>query len=207
MAITTYAELKIAVANWLARDDATPRIPEFIALAEDRIALDERLRIRAMETSGDLTISAQTVALPTGFISARSLYIDGTPKKRIEFIAPEDFWIRNLAGQTGLPKWVTVEGENFVFGPAPDTTYTGKLLYWKRFTALSADTDTNWLLSNARGLLLYGALIEAADYLEDPRGDRWKASFEIEVTKVQKSNRRDRYSGAPLVARSDVFVY
>ena len=33
MAITTYAELQAAAANWLVRADLTARIPEFIALA------------------------------------------------------------------------------------------------------------------------------------------------------------------------------
>ena len=36
MAITTFSELKTAVANWLDRSDLTDRIPEFIALAEAR---------------------------------------------------------------------------------------------------------------------------------------------------------------------------
>ena len=34
MSITTYAELKSAIANWLLRDDLTSVIPDFIALAE-----------------------------------------------------------------------------------------------------------------------------------------------------------------------------
>ena len=38
MAITTYAELKTAIANFLARSDLTDRIPEFIALAEARMS-------------------------------------------------------------------------------------------------------------------------------------------------------------------------
>ena len=36
MAISTFAELKTAAANWLDRSDLTDRIPEFIALAEAR---------------------------------------------------------------------------------------------------------------------------------------------------------------------------
>ena len=36
MAITTYAELKTAISNWLDRTDLDDRIPEFIALAEAR---------------------------------------------------------------------------------------------------------------------------------------------------------------------------
>lgn len=38
MTITTYsAELRAAVSNWLARSGLADRIPEFIALAEERI--------------------------------------------------------------------------------------------------------------------------------------------------------------------------
>ena len=36
MAISTFAELSTAAANWLDRSDLTDRIPEFIALAEAR---------------------------------------------------------------------------------------------------------------------------------------------------------------------------
>ena len=205
MAITNFGELKTAVANWLERDDLTSRIPEFIALGEDMVANDKRIRIRAMETSTDLTISSQTVALPTGYVAARRLYIEGTPIGRVEFLTPEDFWIRNLANTTGLPKYFTAEGENFVFGPAPDATRTGKLLYFQRFTALSADTDTNWILTNARGLYLFAALLEAAPFLEDdPRSLLWAARYDDLADKVFEANKRDRYGGAPLQARSDV---
>ncbi len=207
MAINDYGTLKAAVANWLERDDLTDRIPEFISMAEDTIAQDVRLRIRPMEVATDLTISAREVALPTGFIAARRLYIDGSPIKRVEFLAPENFWMRNLATQTSLPKWFTIEGENIVFGPSPDTTYTGKLLYYQRFTALSDDADTNWLLTNARGVMLFGALLEAAPYLEDDqRSLLWSARYDDLVDKVKEANKRDRYTGAPLVARSDVQV-
>jgi len=207
VAITDYGELKTAVADWLQRDDLTAAIPDFIALAEDRIRQDERLRIRPMEATADLTVSAQEVALPTRFVSARRIYLDGTPLKRLEFLAPENFWIRNLATQTGTPKFFTIEGENFVFGPAPDTTYTGKLLYYQSFAALSSDPDTNWILTNARGLLLYGALIEASPYLQDdPRALTWATLWDDLVNKVHDADMRDRYDGAPLQARSDVQV-
>lgn len=208
MAITNYGELKVAVANWLQKEDLLQRIPEFIALAEDRIAQDERIRIRAMETSAQLTVNAQLVALPAGYLEARRFYLEGSPKKRLELLAPEDFWIRNLANQTSTPKFFTIEGENLVFGPAPDTTYTGEFLYFQRFTALSADADTNWLLTNARGLLLYGALLEAALLApDDPRTQEWALAYDNEARRVRGANRRDRYSGAPLVTRSDVQVY
>ena len=207
MAITNFGELKTAVANWLERDDLTSRIPEFISMAEDRIAKDIRIRIRAMETSSDLSISAQTVALPTGFIKARRFYLDGTPLVRMEFLPPEEFWIRHLATQTSKPNFFTIEGENIVLGPAPDTTYTGKLLYYQRFTAFSADVDTNTLLTEARGIYLYASLLEAAPFLEDdPRTLTWATMYDDLADNIQKADREDRYSGAPLMTRTDVQV-
>ena len=165
------------------------------------------MRLRAMETSTDLTVSAQEVALPTGFLEARRLYLEGTPLRRVEFLTPENFWVRNLATQAGVPKYFTIEGENFVFGPSPDTTYTGKLLYWQRFTALVADIDTNWILSNARGLLLYGALLESAPFLEDDvRALTWATLYDDTVDRVREADKRDRHSGAPLMSRSDVQI-
>jgi hypothetical protein len=48
MAISTYAELQTAAANWLGRADLTSRIPEFVALAEAKF--NRTLRIRDMIT-------------------------------------------------------------------------------------------------------------------------------------------------------------
>lgn len=192
MSITNYGELKTAVANWLERSDLTSRIPEFIALAEDRIALD--LRVRAMETSADLTINAQTASLPTGFLGVRKLYLDTDPQ-RIDYFPPEQFWRRPASRETGLPRVYTIEGDNFVFAPYPSSgSYTGKLFYWKRFTDLSDDADTNWLFSNARGLLLYGSLLEAVTYLEDDEAAvRWSRLYNDTLDRVQRSDKRDRF--------------
>ena len=49
MAITTYAELKTAVANFLARSDLTDRIPEFISMAEARMGRE--LETRSQENA------------------------------------------------------------------------------------------------------------------------------------------------------------
>ncbi len=204
MAITNYGELKTAVANWLSRSDLTARIPEFICLAEDRIALDRRIRIRAMETTTDLAISSQSTPLPANYLGARRLYLEGN-EPRLEFLPPEDFWIRQLSIETGTPKFFTAEGDNLLVGPAPGSPVTGKLLYWKRFARLTLDTDTNWLLSNAAGIYLYGTLLEAEPFIgDDARALTWSTLWDDEVDKLKEADKFERYSGAPLRTRSDV---
>jgi len=198
VAITNYGELKTALDNWLSRTDLSSRIPEFIALAEDVIA--QKLKVRGMETSTDLTVDDQTVGLPTRFKAARRIYLAGDPVRPLLLLTPQVFWTRFLSSQTGRPVAYTIEGENFVFGPTPDISYTGKLLYYQRFAALSADGDTNTILSNYRGLLLFGALIEAEPFLgNDPRTLIWATKFDDLLEAVLLADEQDRFSGAPQV--------
>jgi len=207
MAITNYGELKTAVANWLKRSDLTSRIPEFIALAEDRIYTDPRIRLRAMETSADLTIATQSVALPTtvAYVSMRRIYISSDPNTTLEMYTPEQFWATAGASQSGKPRFFCIEGENLKFGPTPDATSTGKILYWGRLAALSADLDTNWFLTNARGLYLYGALLEAGIHIKDDIMTLKNATlFDDIADKLKDADKQDRFTGATKRVRTGV---
>ena len=213
MSISQYSELKTAVANWLDRSDLTSRIPEFITLADAAIHygvrggdgwLSEPLRIRAMETTdAAFTVSARTAALPTGFLGARRLYLDADPKITLRLLTAEDLW-RDDQTSTGKPHSFAIEGGNMVFSPAPDSAYTGSLLYFKRFTAFSADADTNWLLTNHAGVYLFGALYEAWSFAMEEQAAR--AYLEKMASAVNGLNAlaiREKYSGAALIMRTD----
>lgn len=206
MSISTFAELKTALANFSNRSDLTARLGEFVTLAETRIfygsqeapLASEPLRVRAMETSSDLSINAQTVALPTRYLGLRRQYISGDTGRKIGFIAPDAFWGKYAGPSwTGVPVDFTVEGENFVFGPSPDGTYTGKCLYWQKFAALSADGDTNWLLTNAPGAYLQGALIELFGYLKNYNARaQAHAAFVGIINGLNLADKSDRYAGS-----------
>ena len=74
MALDSYTNLKTAIANFLARDDLTSEIDDFIDLTE--AYFNRRLRIRAMENvDSSFTIDAETEALPTGFLQVKSFII------------------------------------------------------------------------------------------------------------------------------------
>lgn len=215
MSISTYAELKTALSNFSDRADLTARLGEFVTLADTRIFygsqeapfISEPLRIRAMETSTDLTINAQTVALPTRFLGLRRQYISGDSGSKIGLLSPDAFWGKYSGAQApSVPKDFTIEGENFVFGPSPDATYTGKCLHWAKFAALSADSDTNWLLTNAPAAYLQGALIELYDYLKD-----WEAktnahkAFAGVMNALNNADKTDRFAGS-WVGKTDIYT-
>ena len=56
MAITTYATLQTAIANFLARSDLTAQIPDFITMAEAR--MNRELETRAQEKRSTATLVA-----------------------------------------------------------------------------------------------------------------------------------------------------
>lgn len=212
MTINTYGTLKTAVADYLARSDLTSYIPDFIELARARIHHgsdhpqfpSEPLRIRLMETAADITISAQTAALPSGFLGAKRFYLNSTPISNLNQVSPTQLYVDFPSGTPGRPLEYTIEGGNFVFGPAPDQTYTGKLLYHQEYAAFSDDADTNTLLTASPGVYLYGALVEALPFVqEDARMPMWFAMFSAAIGGLQGTQKRDAWSGSIKVIRSD----
>ncbi len=83
MAVSTYTELKASIANWLNRSDLSDEIADdFIKLTE--ADFNAKLRIRQMEQIDTVTINAETVSVPTGFISVRS-FLHSIFKHKIPF--------------------------------------------------------------------------------------------------------------------------
>lgn len=204
MTIATYSQLVGAVGNWLHRADLTATIPDFVAIGESRI--NRLLRVRTMETSATLATTAGTreVALPTGFLQARRLYVDGGVPTVLEYIAPADYWKRYLSTDSGTPKVYTIEGDNFLFGPVPDGTNI-ICLYYQRPSALSS--SVNSIFTDNPELYLYASLVAAEPYMKnDKRVGLWKAQFEEVLAEVQAADDRDRASGAPMMVRTDYAI-
>lgn len=207
MALSTFAQLKTAVSNWLERDDLSNRIPEFVALAESRIYAT--CRVREMEAEATITTTGAQAkdALPTRFRSAREVYVDATPDTALEYVSPVNYRSIYASQTSASPKVYTIVGENFVWGPVPDTTYTIKVDYYQAPAAFSADADTNSLLAKYPGLYLYGALLEAASFLEDTnKAIIFAQHFDAAREMAEKSDRMDRFSGYPLTQRDLVQV-
>lgn len=195
MSIDNYGELKTAASNWMPRGDLAQRIPEFVELAEARIGND--LRVREMEATSNVTISAstRTSALPTRFVQARSIY-EQTSLNRLEYRTPAEFWSVYAGLATAEPEYYTIEGENFAWGPLPDAGYTAVVSHYARPAAFSADADNNAILTRWPNLYLYATLLEAALFRSDgPMITKWAAAYENMLDRAHDADRRDRASG------------
>jgi len=200
MAISTFAELKTATANWLDRSDLTNRIPEFISLAEARF--NRILRIRDMETvSTAISTSAGTreYSLPTGFVQMKEFHLSTDPLTPLAYITPE-MMTRIWAGSgRGKPEVFTIIADNVRLGPNPDAVYTTSMLYYKKFTALSDSATTNDMLTNNPDVYLYGTLLEAEPFImNDERVQLWATAFKQAIDDIQFQDNKDRHSGSEL---------
>lgn len=199
MAISNYGELKTAVANWMDRDDLSSRIPEFIALAEARF--NRVLRIRAMESKQTASTVAgqQNLALPANYIQMRNVQMNTSPVTPMQYVTPEIFDRLYGGSATGTPKFYSIIANELQLGPTPDTVQTIEMLFYKKFDALSADGDTNWVLTNAPDVYLYGSLMEAEPFImNDARTALWAEAFQNAISSIQEQDNKDRHSGSAL---------
>jgi hypothetical protein len=196
--ITDYATLQTSIAGFLHRSDLTTIIPEFIADAELRIY--DELRLKCMEAAFTGTIAAGVVANPASFLEWIYVYIDGSNTTKLQIKDSE--WIyTNYPDRSsgGTPKFAAPEGDNLIFGPYPNSTYTVKGRYYKKLAALSVSNTTNWFIENAPNLLRYGALCEAAPYLgNDQRIPVWEQKFNAIKSRLQKTDKRGAFGGSQL---------
>ena len=207
MALSTFTELKDAIADWLDRSDLTARIPDFIALAEARINRD--LRIRPMEVRSTMTTTAgnQYFNLPGGYIQMRNIQLNTNPTTPLEYITPEMLDRLYGSSTTGKPRAYTLIGDEIQLAPIPDSAYTLEMAFYEKFTALGDGTSgtvtNNWLTTNAPDILLYGALMEAEPFIKnDERVAVWLNGYGNAIDKLQKADQRDRHSGSAMRVRN-----
>jgi len=205
MALNNYTALKTSVANWLNRTDLTNEIVDFISLTE--ADFNSKLRIRKMINEEDVTINAETVSLPTGFLQIRNFFIlSGSTKLPLRYMTPSQMDSIKGTSRTGTPEVYTIIGDNFRFAPKPDATYTGKLNFYKNFDALSSSNTSNFILSDHPSIYLYGALYHATNFLggiDKMLVQKWQQMYATAMERLERNDREDQFSGSPLQVRSE----
>jgi hypothetical protein len=197
MALNTYTALCAAVESWLARADLTAQVPDFVTLAEAK--LNRTLRTRQMEQRSTAT-ATEYMALPTLFLEMRNIKITGTPVYTLEQRAPFEMDALDN-GSAGQPSRYAIIANQIRLSPAPDTTYTLEIDYWEQIPPLASNA-TNWLLDSAPDIYLYGALLEAAAFMQDDaRIPLWMQAYERTINQLQTADRRARWSGSPMAVR------
>jgi len=201
MSITNFGTLKTAIADTLDRQDLTSVIPQFVSLAQAQF--NRKIRSHRQITRGSLTIDAQFEALPADWLETIRITMDANPIRVLTQISMDDLTRYRTAidNTTDAPVYFAHNGTDIELFPTPSTSYTGEITYYAKVTALSADDDTNWLLTNNPDVYLYGSLVHTAPYLkDDARIALWAGLLAQAMDEIENETAAARF-GSPLRMR------
>lgn len=192
MTFATFADLKTNVRNAF-NDREPPAFVYTLVTAE----LNTRLRVLQMETEVDLAVSGESTALPADFLEVRHVYLDQVPRVELDLIS--EFSKSSTYRSSGEPRAYTIINGFILLNPVPDGSYTVTMRYIAKLADLSADADTNTILTTFPQLYMYGALWQAAMWEGDGEAAvKYEQTFVSYLDRVNQREQRARYGGGPL---------
>jgi hypothetical protein len=187
MATDTYAALQNAIVRWARRTgdmEFSDTVPDFIRMCESKINM--RLRLAEQEATATLAPVDGVCDLPANYIAWRSVRVGDATLSQISPEQTDGF------RTAGTPRHFSIVGDDLLLWPpgAGDVT----LGYYAKVPALTTSAPSNWLLTKAPQVYIYGSLIEAAPFTgEDARMGLWVQSFEQSIMDLIKADEKARY--------------
>ena len=202
MAITSYADLQTSIDNFLARDDLTAQIPNFIQLAEARINRELETREQEKRVQATLVAGDEYIALPTDLREVREVKLNTSPLTVLSYASPTGLDTQYSSNGQGKPQGYSIVGKEMKVRPIPDSGYTMEIIYIGNVDTLS-DVSTPTLFIRSPDLYLYGALTEAYVYLlDEQRAAQYDEKFTRAINEVRMDEERSHYGTGPLQTKS-----
>lgn len=196
MAISTYTELLAAVASYADRDDLEPVFGTFTGNVE--ATLNRRLEDPDQELFSTSTATGNYTALPADFGSMVSVSTGtGQPLRAMsssEYAGLDEAIV-------GTERFYTITDGSIAFYPR-NSTATITMVYRRTIPALTAAAPTNWLLTRAPDVYLYGTLFEESIWERDTQAaQQWKALLESAVTELMSDGARRKWGAGAIAPR------
>lgn len=191
MALANYAELIGAVAQYVGVDSIA-NVPTFISLFEARA--NRNLRVPEMEKRATATPTTEYVALPADFLELRSIQINGSSVKLLEYASPQKI---DAMGLTGSAYYYSLVGNELQINPSAAGSEV-EISYYGKIPALS-DANTNFLLTAHPDYYLMGCVYEALLYGLDGRASQVAQIVAEKEAAIIRKGTAKKYGAGPLV--------
>ena len=200
------SDIRADLLDWLCRDDCTPQKADW-CIRRGLKRLNRDLRIPAMET--DLVLSPTSADEPLvsidlpeldTFLAIIRLEADGYPYKP----APLDVMPQGSTRCFNNGRYFARDLRTLVLG-SPARQWV-RLVYYKAFPSMFADTDTSDVLIYAYDALLFAALAQAGDVFAMPDNvqQAWEAKYQREVMQLNAvAQTLDTLGGPIAVSNAD----
>lgn len=189
--MTTYTQLQVDIADWMARQDLPAA--SFIRMAEAE--MNRILRVQAMQTVSILSPVTEATNgwfyadLPTDWLEFDHLEQGGIS---LEYLDTNQF-----TADAGYPTYVyTIADDKFYTTGAADVD----AIWYQRVAALSDTNQTNWFTDYGYDALLMLSLDYASIYIAE-HSPIYREKGMSRLRELQLFDEQSRVSGAPLVTR------
>lgn len=172
----TYAELVVAIEDYVENTFTTTQVNLFIKEAEQRIYNSIQLPDLRKNVTGVISADNKYLQCPGDFLSAYSIAVIDADDNYTYLLNKDVNFIREAypnPTSTGTPKYYAIFGPQsndineltFILGPTPDVQYDTELHYFYYPPSIVVAGDT-WLGENFDSALLYGSILEAYVFLK-----------------------------------------
>lgn len=204
--IENYEGLQSFLIDHLELDASTQaQLPTLIRLAEAHMA--RKLTTPNRETTTTLaTISGtQAVSLPDDFKQVRQIKIAGDDSTGypLEQVALNTVEAYDYAGK---PLAFAIFGSNLLMGPVPDAVYILTIRYIASFTSLTANSQTNWLLTGHPDAYVWTSAAFICQHLGDSENATLYFGLAQSVLEEINDEARRYRNSQPIRMRSAVVV-
>ncbi len=192
-----YSEIKTTFTGILNRRDITPtQINTFLNLGLQYV--QRKLRVPPMEKTMAFTCDGnRLIPIPGDFLEAIALFTDDTVS--VNKLEKRDLQtVLRASHNPGSATMYHRYGSNFMVAPVPAAGIVLYVNYYADATALSADTDHNWITDAMPSVLVYAALMYAADFFLDDRKTAFSQTLIEDMSDVQEMANRDELTNGTM---------
>lgn len=196
-AVMTYDSLVNDIQTYLERTDQATidKIPQFIMLAEQIIAVDLKFLGNLQVVTSNMVQGEATIAKPARWRKTVSMNVTVAGKRNPVLLRTYEYIREYWPDPTNedAPKFFCdYDYEHWLIGPTPDAAYNYEVLYYERVQPLDSSNQSNWFTQYAPQALLYGSLLQAMPFLKnDERMPMWQGIYDrtIEALKLENTVR------------------
>lgn len=201
-----YSSLKQAIQDWFARTDVGSFIDYFIQMGEadiyrDIFTINQGVGVAPIEVAFSETITNSVIALPSGYLGLKfaTLNLDNRSfqlvRKNAEFIYTQ---YPNRAA-AGPPEYIARQGQNFIFGPSPDSDYLVTGIYWQKSPQCTVVNNVTWMTESIPTVLLAACAKACARFNKDQEAlQMWEALYQPQLHDFVMTDRAEDLSGSSI---------
>jgi hypothetical protein len=177
-----YTQLVSAIKGFAENDfpstvgsfTSTDQLATFVEQAEQKIYNTVQMPAFRKNVTGNMTSGNKYLATPSDWLATFSVAVINAANEYHYLLNKDVNFIRESYPDTdaafyGEPEYYAIFDDNtFILGPTPNANYAVELHYFY-YPQSIVTAGTSWLGENFDSVLLYGALIEAANFMKsDP---------------------------------------